>query len=182
MRMQLDASQVRHPCERGGIAGHDLFSGTAGWELQRDHLDPVGPRIRRALLVEELLAQSVRIPHQDVRTAAGAAERALGDGKVIVHEIELGVAGLREQDLARIRDRDLSAVDGQQFFVRLRGHYTGWRGFAPCGPPRRYCAGQVISCPSSRAARRGKYGSRSNSRAIRTASAWPDPTMCSAWA
>jgi hypothetical protein len=39
------------------------------------------------------------------------------------------------------------------------------------GAARKYCAGQLIDCFSSRAVRKGQYGSRRNSRAIRTKSA-----------
>ena len=45
---------------------------------------------------------------------------------------------------------------------------------------RRYCRGVVISAPSALAARRGKYGSRSSSRARITTSAWPLARMVSA--
>ena len=51
-----------------------------------------GPRLRRALLVEELAADAVRIAHEHVRPSAGAAQRAVGDGEVVAREIELGVA------------------------------------------------------------------------------------------
>ncbi len=50
---------------------------------------------------------------------------------------------------------------------------AGVRSGAPVGAARRYCAGHAMGRPSSRAARSGQYGSRSNSRASRTRSAWP---------
>src|ERR1035437_1471023 len=52
----------------------------------------------------------------------------------------------------------------------------------PFGAARRYCAGQAILCPSSRAARRGRYGSRSISPASSTMSACPLRIPCSACA
>ena len=42
-----------------------------------DDLDPRRPRLRRALLEEELAADAVRIAHEHVRPAAGALQRAL---------------------------------------------------------------------------------------------------------
>ncbi len=66
---------------------------------QRDDLDPRRPRLGRALLVEELAADAVRIAHEHVRPAAGAAQRAVGHGEVVAHEVELGVAGLGKEHL-----------------------------------------------------------------------------------
>ena len=69
--------------------------------------------------IEELAVDAVRIAHEHVRPAAGAAQRAVGDGEVVAHEIELGVAGLGEQHLARVRDRDLAAGDYETFVFGL---------------------------------------------------------------
>src|ERR1017187_2295422 len=41
------------------------------------------------------------------------------------------------------------------------------------GAARRYCTGQLAESPSTAAAWRGQYGSRSISRARKTRSAWP---------
>ena len=78
----------------------------------------VGPRLRRALLVEELAVDAVRVAHQHVGPAAGAAQRALGDREVVAHEVELGVLRLRKQHLAGVRDRDLAAADLQELALR----------------------------------------------------------------
>lgn len=52
---------------------------------------------------------------------SGAAQGAIGDGEVVVNEIELAVAGARKEDLVRISDRDLAAVDLEHRpFHRLR--------------------------------------------------------------
>ena len=45
------------------------------------------------------------------------------------------------------------------------------------GAARRYCAGQSTATPSSRAARKGQYGSRSSSRASNTQSDRPSAMM-----
>ncbi len=132
MRMQLDAGQVGHPCERGRVAGHDLFSGAARRELQRDDFDPLRTRIRRALLVEELLAETVRISHQHVRPAARAAQRALGNLEVVRHEIELRVTGLWEQHLAGICDRHLTPGNVEDRGFSLLRHVCAICAF--CGP------------------------------------------------
>src|SRR5690606_38311649 len=51
---------------------------------------------------------------------------------------------------------------------------------AYCGGAARGCA--LVSTPSSRAARRGQYGSRSSSRPSSTTSASPSATIFAAWA
>ena len=51
-----------------------------------------GRDCRRALLVEELAADAVGIADEDVRPAAGRPQRAVGDGEVVAHEVELRVA------------------------------------------------------------------------------------------
>ena len=55
------------------------------------------------------------IPDEHVGAAAGAAQRALGDGEVVAHQIELGVTGFGKQDLVGIRDRDLAAGNRDDF-------------------------------------------------------------------
>ena len=45
------------------------------------------PRGGRALLVEELAVDAVRIAHEHVGAAAGAAQRAVGDGQVVADEV-----------------------------------------------------------------------------------------------
>jgi len=70
VRMQLEAGQVCHPHERGGVARHDFFRRPARRKFQRDDLDPRRTRLGRALLVEELAVDAVRIPHEHVRAIA----------------------------------------------------------------------------------------------------------------
>ena len=77
--MQFEAREVGHPDERRRVARHDFLGAPAGRELQSDDFHPVGPRRRRALLVEELAVNAVGITHQDVRTSARALERAVRD-------------------------------------------------------------------------------------------------------
>ena len=96
VRVQLEAGEVGHPRERRGVARHHFFGAAAGRKAQRHHLDPGRPRLRRALLEEELAVDAVRIAHQHVGPAARGAQRAVGHGEVVAHEVELGVARLAE--------------------------------------------------------------------------------------
>ena len=111
MRMQFEAGQVGHPGECRRIARHDLFGRPARREAEGHDVDPWGPRARRPLLIEKLTVDAVRIPNQDVGPAAGTLQGALRDSEEIPDEIELGVASLREQDLARVRDEDVPSRD-----------------------------------------------------------------------
>ena len=84
-----------------------------------------GPRLRRPLLKEEFAADPVGIAHQHVRTAARSLQGALGDRDVVASEIELGIARLREEHLARIGDRHFASRDGQELlFGRARHALT----------------------------------------------------------
>ena len=125
MRVQLEAGEIGHPRERRRVARHDFFGGAARRKLQRDDFDPRRPRLRRPLLEEELAVDAVRIADEHVRPAASAAQRAVGDREVVANEIQLGYAGARKQDLARIRYRNLPAIDDQPF-VFFVAHAQGY--------------------------------------------------------
>ena len=100
-------------------SGHDdLFGRIARRVVQRRGLDPFGPLLGRALLEERLLRDALHEPLEHHRPAADAAQRAVGDGEVVVHEVELGDAGLGEHDLVGVRDAHLAAVDLQHLFRR----------------------------------------------------------------
>ena len=88
------------------IARHDFLRGPAGGKLQRDDLDPVGPRLGRALLIEELAADAVGVAHEHIRPSAGrrAAPRRRQRGSSARDRASCD-PGVREQDFARIRDR-----------------------------------------------------------------------------
>jgi len=109
--MQLEAGEVRQPGEIGRMARHDLVGAAAGREADRGHLEPVGAVRRRALLEEELVADAVGVADQHAGAPARAAQRPLGDGEVVVHQVELPDLRLRKQQLGRVRDDDVTAVD-----------------------------------------------------------------------
>src|SRR2546422_793974 len=48
---------------------------------------------------------------EEDRSPARRRQQRLADGLVIAHEVELGLAPLREEDLARMADRELAPVD-----------------------------------------------------------------------
>ena len=112
MRVQLEAGEVRHPRRaRPASRGTTSSARAARRKLQRHDVDPRRPRLGRALLEEELAVDAVRIAHEHVRPAARAAQRAVGDREVVVHEIEFRVPGAREEHLLRVGDRHLAPAD-----------------------------------------------------------------------
>src|SRR5688572_662539 len=119
VRMELQAREVREPGERRGVARHDLLRCAPRGEAQLDHLDPLRTALRRALLVEELALDPVGIAHQHVGPAARSPKGSFRYGNVIASEVELGMAGLREQHLARVGDRDLAPADREDLFRYL---------------------------------------------------------------
>ena len=62
------------------------------------------------------------VAHEHVRAAAGAAQRALGHGQVVAHDLELGDAGLGEVDLVGVRDRHLPPAHVEQHALGLGRH------------------------------------------------------------
>ena len=122
MRMQLEARQVGHPHERCRVARHDFFGNPAGRKAQRDDVDPVGPRRRRALLKEEFAVDAIGIADEHVGPVAGRTQGALRDGEIVASEVELRVAGLRKEHLAGIRDRDVASGDRQDLAFRAVLH------------------------------------------------------------
>jgi hypothetical protein len=106
MRVQFDATEVRHPHERGGIARDDFERGATRGEREFDGVDPIGPGVGRALLEEEVAVDPIEVAHEHVRTTARAAKRAIGDGDEVVRDIELRDPRLGEIQLRRVRERD----------------------------------------------------------------------------
>lgn len=110
VRVQLDAAQVGHPGQRGRLARHDLVRDAPGREADVRDLEPLGTVGGRPLLEKELLADAAGVAHQDARPAAGPAQGARRHRQVVIDQVQLGQAGVREQDLAGTRDDDLVPV------------------------------------------------------------------------
>ena len=124
VRMQLQAGEVGHPQQRGGIAWHDLVGAAAGRKAQRHHLDPWRPRFRSALLIEELPVDAVGVAHEHVGTPARPAQRAVRHREVIAREIQLGVAVARKEHFLRVGDGDLAIPGADHFLCSFRRHVS----------------------------------------------------------
>jgi hypothetical protein len=81
---------------------------------------------------ERLLVDALDEPLEHHRPAGHAAQGALRDGQVVPDEVGLGEAQLGEEELVRVRDGHLGAVDvqdqGTSLVIRTRhdGHHR-WR-------------------------------------------------------
>src|SRR6478735_5151204 len=83
--------------------------------------------LRRPLLIEEFVVDTVRIADEHVWPAARTAQRAFCHAQVITHDVELAVSGLRKQDLVRIGDPYLAVVDVNDF-CRCGSHGSRYEG------------------------------------------------------
>src|SRR5262249_34415326 len=121
--VQLEATEVREPGQRRRVTRHDLLRRAARGKAQLDHLDPRWAAPGRALLVEVLAVDALRVANEHVGTATNPAERSLRDGDVVADQIELGVLRLREQELVRVGDRKLTPGEQQDLSVAVSGHH-----------------------------------------------------------
>ncbi|HEY8818366.1 MAG TPA: hypothetical protein VIM25_06065 [Candidatus Limnocylindrales bacterium] len=121
VRIEVDATEVAHPREARGVVDHDFVGRASGREGQRRGPDEVRGVLRRPLLEERLARSAVDEPLERHRPPARATERALRDGLVVVDEVQLGVPGLREVDLARVGDGHLVPADAEDLLLRRHG-------------------------------------------------------------
>ena len=109
MRIQIDAAEVHDPEELGGVAHHDLLRRPSRRKFELHRLDPVGMLLRRALLKKRLGIGPVHVSLENDGTSGDSAQRAVGDGEVVLRQVELRVARLRKKDFVGIGDRDFAA-------------------------------------------------------------------------
>ena len=122
VRVQVDAAEVDDPGELRRVVDDDLVGGPARREASASTVSIHSGRVSGARFWKNgspLGAVDVALEHD--RPAAGAAQRALGDRQVVADEVELGVPALREEDLVRVRDRDLAPVDPEDLLLRRHG-------------------------------------------------------------
>ncbi len=121
VRVEVDAAEVHDPGKARGIVDHDLVGGSAGREAQGGRADPLRPVVRRPLLEERLPRRAVDEPLEGHRPPTGTAQRAVRHRQVVLHQVQLRVAGPREVHLARVRDGHLAAVDPEDLLLRRHG-------------------------------------------------------------
>ena len=149
MRVEVEAAEVRDPGQRRRIAQHDLLSGPAGRERERDRVDPLRSLVRGALLEEELARRAVDETLERHRPPASATQRALGDREVVAHEVHLGVPGSGPVDLVGVGDLDLAPPDIEQLELRGHGYASASGTPAGCSSSQRWRSTRRISSVSA---------------------------------
>ncbi len=113
MRVQVDAAEIDDPGQRRVVVDHDLVGGAAGGKRELDGANVVGDRLRGPLLEECLTIGAIDEALEGHRAVADPDDGAIGDGEVVADEVELGDAGIGEEQLAGVGDGDLVPVEGQ---------------------------------------------------------------------
>ena len=122
--------------------GHaELVGVPAGRERDARRLDPLGPLLGHALLVDLLALDPVGEAAQLRRPLAQRTHDPLADGEVVVDEVALRVPRLGEQHLVGVRDLDEPLPDLD--LDERRGH-----GVTLLGGPVRPCRAVPTPLPS----------------------------------
>jgi len=107
--VQADAAEVHGPHDVGDVGRNQRLRGRAVGRLHGGGLQPVGRVLGHALLEERRSAGPVRVALHQHRAATEGTHQRLLDRQVVVGEIELGLATLREERLRRIRQDERAA-------------------------------------------------------------------------
>ena len=113
--------EIGRPGDLRELGDAELVGGAAGGEGDGRGLDPVGPVLRHALLVDRLALGAVRVPLQLRRALVEHPHDALADREVVLDEVELRLAARAEEDLVRIRHLD-GALPDLELDERRFGH------------------------------------------------------------
>ena len=107
--VEAEAAEVGRPHDVRDVADHQRTRRCAVHRADRRRLQPVGGCVRDALLEEAGPVGAVAEALQQNGTTLHRPENLLVDRQVVVDEVELGLAALREVDLVRVGDLDLAA-------------------------------------------------------------------------
>ena len=157
--MEVDRREIGGPRDLRELGDAELVGGAARREGDGRGLDPVGPLLRHALLVDRLALGAVRVPLQLRRPLVERPHDALADGEVVVHEVELRLAARGEEDLVRIRHLDGARPDLELDERRRPSQeYRGFRVRRHAASPSRPSSRSTTTSSSSR--RRGGRDAR----------------------
>ena len=111
--MDLQVGKVRRPGQCWKIVDEDVpDGGPAAFARDRKCLHPFRRKARRILFIEEFAAHTVRVALQRHGTVMQMGQQERRDAHVIINDLSFGEAGWIE-DLLRVRNRNLLAIDGQ---------------------------------------------------------------------
>ena len=105
-RMEVDDGEVRRPDHLRELGHAQLVGVTPGREGHARRLDPLRPLLGNALLVDRLAGDAVREAAELRRALVQRAHDPLSDGEVVLGEVALRLARLREEHLVGVRQLD----------------------------------------------------------------------------
>ena len=135
-RVEVEASQVDRPQDVGHVHRAQLLGAAPAREGHRDGLEPRRTARRYPLLVEERPLGPVGVALEHRRALAHAPQGAGPDGEVVPHEVELGLAPGREEDLVRVGDLHAVTVDLDRDGGHPGGHVSMVARICPRPPSR----------------------------------------------
>src|SRR6185436_4786357 len=192
VRVEIDAAEVDDIHQLRRVVDHDLVGVPPRGKRERGDVDPRGPLGRRALLVERLALRAVDEALEDLRPARHPAQRAVGNGQIILHQLELRDPRPRKVDLLGVRYSDLAPGELQDLLPGLchapslarsalpphgSRRCRRQRRFARCSSSRRRWSWPAQASPSSPS----PTPSRSSTSASRR-SPPPPPAASTSWA
>ena len=135
-RVEVDDREVRRPRDLRDLGDAELVRVPAGRERHAGRLDPLGPLLRHALLVDHLALDAVREAAQLGRPLVERADDPLADGEVVVDEVALRLLPRRKEHLVRIRHLHDPAADLElhERGRHCRRPYRGVLGSSPVSP------------------------------------------------
>ena len=104
--MEVDHREVRPPDDLRDLGHAELVGVPSGGERDARDLDPLGPLLGHALLVDLLARDPVREAPELRRPLAQRADDPVADREVVVDEVALRVPGVGEQHLVGVRHLD----------------------------------------------------------------------------
>ena len=109
--MEVDDGEVRRPGDLRDLGHAELVRMPAGREGHARGLDPLGPLLGHALLVDHLALDAVREAAQLRRPLVERTHDPLADREVVLDQVPLRLLPCRKEHLVRVRHLDGPAAD-----------------------------------------------------------------------
>ena len=143
-RIEIDAPEIDQPQEGWKIVDDWKVDDVAGAVFDRARSYPRRTRRRRALHVEEVSGNTVRIALHDHRAVGDVRNQDVGDARVVTKEIALGQLELGKIDFSQVGQSDPAAIYVESRVVNVIGnHDRGAAPFRTLRHPRLYRQGRV---------------------------------------